>query len=67
MDPGAGRGILQDLGTSAGRVTAIYVELGRRFFRFDDNFRTPHEDCLRRAAEFIAANPASPFSKEDSR
>jgi hypothetical protein len=51
----------------AGRVTAIYVELGRRFFRFDDNFSTPHEDCLRRAAEFIAANPASPFSKEHSR
>lgn len=38
----------------AGSVTAIYVNLQGRYFQFDDHIRTPHEECLKRAAEFIA-------------
>ncbi len=41
----------------AGRVTAIYVSLRGHYFRFDDDIRTPHEECLKRAADFIATNP----------
>ncbi len=38
----------------AGSVTAIYVSLQGRYFHFDDHIRTPHEECLKRAADFIA-------------
>lgn len=37
----------------AGRITAIYVALQGRHFRFHDDIRTPHEECLKRAAHFI--------------
>lgn len=44
----------------AGRVTAIYVALQGRHFRFDDDIRTPHKDCLQRVSQFIAAAPTPP-------
>ena len=43
---------------TAGRVTAIYVALGGRFFTFQDDIRLEHDTCLARVAEFIAAHPA---------
>lgn len=42
---------------TAGCVTAIYVKMQGRCFRFHDDIRTPHEECRNRAAAFIAANP----------
>ncbi|HEX2842137.1 hypothetical protein [Hyphomicrobium sp.] len=41
----------------AGCVTAIYVEMGRRYFRFHDDIRTPHDRCCDRVAAYIAAQP----------
>lgn len=38
----------------AGRVTAIFVEFGDRHFRFYDDIRLPHEDCLQRVADYLA-------------
>ena len=42
---------------TAGSVTAIYVEMQNRYFRFHDDIRTPHEDCCNRVARFIRGNP----------
>lgn len=41
----------------AGRVTSIQVEMQGRYFRFHDDIRLSHEDCCKRVAAFIAANP----------
>lgn len=41
----------------AGRVTAIYVAMHGRHFTFSDDIRTPHQECLKRVAAFIAATP----------
>lgn len=43
----------------AGCVTAIYVAIGQRYFRFHDDIRTPHDQCCERVLSFIAANPAT--------
>lgn len=36
---------------TAGNVTAIFVRVNDRHFTFDDDFRTPHEECCRRVAQ----------------
>lgn len=41
----------------AGAVTAIFVRIGERYVTFHDDIRTPHEECCRRAAEFLQSNP----------
>ena len=33
-----------------GAITAIYVRVGDRHFTFNDDVRTPHNECLRRVA-----------------
>jgi hypothetical protein len=38
----------------AGRITAIYVALNGHHYRFDDDIRTSHVDCLKRVADFRA-------------
>lgn len=45
----------------AGCVTAIYVELGGRYFRFNDDIRTPHEECLKRVSAFLSEQTAAPI------
>lgn len=38
----------------AGAVTAIYVTIGDKYFRFYDDIRLPHEECLKRVADYLA-------------
>lgn len=47
----------------AGRVTAIYVEMTGRHFRFHDDIRTPHDQACERVLAFIAATPTSQEAK----
>lgn len=51
---------------TAGRVTAIYVEMRGRTFTFQDDIRTPHNACCERVAAFIAENPVSTIKPEES-
>ena len=47
----------------AGRVTAIYVEMAGRHFRFHDDIRTLHEEACERVLAFIAATPTAQEGK----
>jgi len=38
----------------AGSITAIHVAMGDKHFRFYDDIRLPHEDCLKRVADYLA-------------
>jgi hypothetical protein len=38
----------------AGAVTAIYIANGDKYFRFYDDIRLPHEECLKRVADYLA-------------
>lgn len=51
---------------TAGCVTAIYVEMNGRHFTFQDDIRTPHEDCRARVAAYIAKHPVSTTKPEAS-
>ena len=43
---------------TAGAITGIYVRIGKRYFTFSDDIRTPHRECCRRVAEHIARSKA---------
>lgn len=51
----------------AGSVTAIYVELRGRYFRFHDDIRTPHDTACDRVVQYIASEhvvqPRAPEAK----
>lgn len=42
---------------TAGRVTAIYVRIGKRYASFCDHASTPHRECCRRAHDYFRQNP----------
>lgn len=42
----------------AGCVTAIYVNIGDRYFRFQDDIRMPHDTACERVLAFIATRKA---------
>lgn len=48
----------------AGSVTAIYVAMGTRYFRFHDDIRPPHDACCKRVQAYLATAPASVPSLE---
>ena len=51
---------------TAGCITAIYVSMQDRCFRFHDDIRTPHDDCCSRVAAFIAENQKPSIKPEVS-
>jgi hypothetical protein len=51
---------------TAGCITAIYVSMQSRCFRFHDDIRTSHDDCCSRVVAFIAENPVPSIKPEAS-
>lgn len=39
----------------AGAITAVYVTIGDRYFRFQDDIHTPHSACCDRVLAFLAS------------
>lgn len=42
---------------TSGRITAIFVRIGARYVTFSDRMATPHRECCRRGAAYVAAHP----------
>lgn len=42
---------------TSGRITAIFVRIGERYVTLSDRMSTPHRECCRRAAAYVAAHP----------
>lgn len=41
----------------AGNITSIFVRIGERYVTFADRRSMPHEECCRRAFEYLRARP----------
>ena len=48
----------------AGAITSIYVDMGNRYFTFNDHIRLPHEQCCERVRAYLTPKASTPEARQ---